>query len=93
MSTNTILYFIAYLIVYSFAGWIIESVYKSIIEKKLVNSGFLVGPFCPIYGFGALIMLISLNSLKEKPILLFIIAFLVLSVWEYIVRMVSRKGI
>ena len=91
MNTNTILYFIAYLIIYSFAGWILESVYKSIIEKRFVNSGFLVGPFCPIYGFGALIMLISLNSLKEKPIELFIIAFFVLSLWEYIVGLFLEK--
>ena len=67
---ETILYFLTYFIIYSFAGWVLESVSKSIAQKKLVNSGFLNGPICPIYGFGALIMLLSLNALKEKPLIL-----------------------
>lgn len=88
---NTILYLIVYFILYSFAGWILESVTKSIAQKKFVNSGFLNGPFCPIYGFGALIMLLGLNSLKGKPFLLFVAAFLLLSIWEYSVGVVLEK--
>jgi len=91
MNTDTILYFITYLILYSFAGWVLESVCKTIEQRKFVNSGFLVGPFCPIYGFGAIIMLLCLSFLKENPILLFIAAFLVLSVWEYIVGVLLEK--
>lgn len=91
MDSNTILYFIIYFIVYSFAGWVLESVSKTIEQKKWVNSGFLNGPFCPIYGFGALIMLVGLNFLKEKPILLFIAAFVLLSIWEYLVGLFLEK--
>lgn len=91
MDTDTILYFITYLILYSFAGWVLESVCKTIEQRKIVNSGFLHGPFCPIYGFGALIMLLCLNFLKEQPILLFIAAFLVLSIWEYLVGVFLEK--
>ncbi len=47
---NWFLYFTAT----SFMGWIIESAYRSAIERRPVNSGFLSGPFVPIYGFGAL---------------------------------------
>ena len=83
--------FIAYFIVYSFIGWVLESIYKSVLQKKFVNSGFLIGPFCPIYGFGAIIMLLALNFLKEKPIILFIAAFFVLSVWEYMVSLMLEK--
>lgn len=82
---------IAYFIVYSFFGWVLESVYKTILQKKLVNSGFLYGPFCPIYGFGGIIMFLFLNNFKDKPILLFIIAFIVLSIWEYIVGWLLEK--
>lgn len=91
MNVGTLIYFITYIIVYSFAGWILESVYKTIYEKKFVNSGFLTGPFCPIYGFGALIMLLTLNFLKERPILLFVVAFFVLSIWEYLVALCLEK--
>ena len=82
---------ILYFIVYSFFGWVMESVLKTIVQKKPVNSGFLYGPFCPIYGFGAIIMFIFLQGFKERPILLFIIAFLVLSIWEYVVGWMLEK--
>jgi len=37
----------------AFMGWIAESAYRSVAEHRAVNSGFLSGPFIPIYGFGA----------------------------------------
>ena len=77
MSFETVLYFIAFFILYSFAGWLLESVSKSVIEKKFVNSGFLTGPLCPIYGFGAVIMMLCLSFLKDKPVLLFFAAFFI----------------
>ncbi len=82
---------IAYFIIYSFLGWVLESVFKTITSKRAVNSGFLYGPLCPIYGFGALIMLIFLKSFKDNIILLFIFGFLVLSIWEYIVGFLLEK--
>ncbi len=45
-------------LIYSFLGWVLESVYKSLLTRKIVNSGFITGPFCPIYGFGAVILYI-----------------------------------
>lgn len=80
-----------YFIIYSFFGWVMESVIKTWIQKKPVNSGFLYGPFCPIYGFGAIIMFLFLQGFKERPLLLFIIAFFVLSLWEYIVGWALEK--
>ena len=38
--------------IYSFLGWLIESTKLSIQSKKFINRGFLLGPLCPIYGFG-----------------------------------------
>ena len=68
-----------------------ESVLKTLIQKKLVNSGFLYGPICPIYGFGAIIMFLFLNSFKGQIILLFLISFFILSTWEYIVGWLLEK--
>jgi uncharacterized membrane protein len=80
-----IIIFMAYFYLYSFMGWILESVYKTILERKIVNSGFLFGPICPIYGLGALIMYIFLSGYNSNPLHVFIIGFVVLSIWEYIV--------
>lgn len=76
---------VIYFIIYSFFGWIIESTYKSILQKKVINSGFLAGPFCPIYGFGALIMYLSLKNVTNNIFILFIFGMIALSVFEYIV--------
>ena len=91
MNKETILYFVAYFIIYSFVGWVLESVYKSVGQRKLVNSGFLIGPVCPIYGTGAILMILTLSSLKNNPILLFISAFFILSILEYIVGFLLEK--
>jgi uncharacterized membrane protein len=82
---------LTYFIIYSFLGWVMESGFRSIIEKKLINTGFLRGPFCPIYGIGAIIMLIFLERFQDKPILLFIIAITLLTAWEYIVGVILEK--
>lgn len=36
---------------YAFAGWVMETIYRTIHQRRVVNPGFLVGPFLPIYGF------------------------------------------
>lgn len=76
---------ITYFIIYSFLGWGMESIVRSISEKKLINTGFLHGPFCPIYGIGAIIMVVFLDEFKENIIFLFLISFVVLTLWEYVV--------
>lgn len=86
-----ILELITYFMIYSFLGWIMESIVRSICERKLINTGFLKGPFCPIYGIGATIMFLFLEGFENRPILLFIIAFIMLTVWEYIVGVVLEK--
>ena len=82
---------LAYFIFYSFLGWLLESVYKSIYEKRIVNSGFLYGPFCPIYGFGAIIMYLFLSIFSSNPVITFCLAFIVLSIWEYLVGIFLEK--
>lgn len=91
MNAEIILQYITYLIIYSFAGWVLESICKTIEQRKFVNSGFLYGPICPIYGFGAIIMIICLSFLKDNILILFIAAFFVLSIWEYLVGVLLEK--
>lgn len=82
---------IMYFMIYSFFGWVMESVLKTLVQKKPVNSGFLYGPFCPIYGFGAIIMFLFLDTFKDNIALLFVSGFLILSLWEYIVGWALEK--
>lgn len=81
---------IFYFIIYSFLGWCLESIYKTIIFKKPTNSGFLYGPFCPMYGIGAILMVWA-GQLSSNPIVIFIMAFLIFSVWEYLVAVIIEK--
>jgi len=48
-----------WLMIYSFFGWIYESILCSITSGSLVNRGFLNGPVCPVYGFGALVVILA----------------------------------
>ena len=81
---------IFYFIIYSFWGWCLESIYKTIIFKKPTNSGFLYGLFCPMYGIGAILMIWA-GQLSSNPIVIFIMAFLIFSVWEYLVAVIIEK--
>ena len=82
---------IMYFIIYSFLGWVMESIVRSICERKLINTGFLRGPFCPIYGIGATIMFLFLEGFENKPIALFFISIITLTTWEYIVGVLLEK--
>lgn len=84
---NILIYFITY----SFLGWIMESTFRSICEKKLINTGFLKGPFCPIYGTGAIIMILFLKKFSNNLILLFFVSIIVFTIWEYIVGILLEK--
>lgn len=78
-------------IIYSMIGWIIEVTYVYIIDKTLVNRGFLIGPYIPIYGTCALIITTLLISLKNNPILLIILSMLICSLTEYITSFIQEK--
>lgn len=64
----TVSLLLLYYFFYSSLGWLCESIYCSIGEKKWVNRGFLTGPLCPIYGTGAVVFIVCLGPLKEYPI-------------------------
>ena len=69
---------------YCFAGWVWESCYVSALKHKWINRGFLKGPLLPIYGSGAIVVLISTITVKENIFLVFIIGMIATTVLEYI---------
>lgn len=74
-----------YFSIYSFLGWICEVIYCSIPVKKFINRGFLNGPVCPVYGFGALFVIYIMEWLNiDSPILIFIFGGVIASVIEFI---------
>lgn len=74
-----------YFILYSFLGWLMETCYCSLMEKKLVARGFLYGPICPIYGCGVLLMILFFTPLKSNIFLFYVTAVVIMTSWEYFV--------
>ena len=70
-------------IFYSFIGWLVESIYMSICERKIVNRGFMRGPFCPIYGVGALSVYFALKPFSENYVLLYFCGSFMATTLEY----------
>ncbi len=72
-----------YFIIYSFLGWVIETLYAGWEEHRFVNRGFLNGPFCPIYGFGIVALLLTLRPVFDNLPLLFLGSVVLTSTIEY----------
>ena len=77
--------------IYSFLGWCTEVICKSIEYKRFINRGFLMGPYCPIYGYGAIVMVVLLKDFSHNVFLLFIMSMLVCSILEYLTSFVMEK--
>lgn len=75
----------------SILGYLFEIFYSLIFRNKLVNPGFLIGPYCPIYGYATLIMLIFLVKYKKNKIKLFCYSLFIFSVLEYFTSFVLEK--
>ncbi len=69
---------------YSFVGWVWESCYVSVRKRRWVNRGFMHGPMLPIYGSGALVVLISTIGVRENIILIFLFGMAAATVLEYV---------
>lgn len=60
-------------------------------HKKFVNRGFLIGPYCPIYGYGTISMTLLLKGYANDPIVLFVMAIVICSILEYTTSFVMEK--
>lgn len=83
-------YFLLF-IIYSFFGWSMEVISIAIEKKKIINRGFLIGPYCPIYGWGFLIIYILLKGSINDPIKLFLSAIVICSLLEYFTSYFMEK--
>ena len=86
VETYLLLFFI-----YSNAGWLMEVIGKLIEKKKFINRGFLIGPYCPIYGHGAILITILLEKYTNDPIALFIMGVVICSILEYLTSYFMEK--
>ena len=87
---NVFTYFMLFFI-YAILGWIIETTLVSIEKRKFVNRGFLIGPYCPIYGFGGLAITILLKNYTKDPIVLFLMAVIICGILEYFTSYIMEK--
>lgn len=78
-------------ITYSFLGWVYESAVCSIEERRVVNRGFLNGPLCPVYGFGAMASIFVLDQRTNNVVILFFAGMLLTCTVEYITAVVLEK--
>lgn len=80
--------YILYFFLFAFIGWCIETIYSFIVLGHFTKRGFLYGPLCPIYGYGALILTIFLGKYKNHSLKLFTYSAVIFSVFEYLVSYV-----
>lgn len=78
------LYFI-YFLIFAVIGWLLETCFSFYSLGHFTKRGFLYGPLCPIYGWGALILIMFFSTYKKHNLKLFVYAALIFSVFEYLV--------
>lgn len=83
MSHYTLSQWILFFFFYCFCGWIWESCLVSVQKKTWVNRGFLHGPLLPIYGSGALIILLATLSVQDNLFLVFLLGMVAATILEY----------
>ena len=71
------------ILIYSFLGWFVETIVGTIRKKKFVNRGFSSGPFCFIYGTAAVIIIIALEDLENRPFFLFLGCMIIATMIEW----------
>lgn len=84
------IYFLLF-IIYAVIGWCMEVICKLIQYKRFIDRGFLIGPYCPIYGVGALLITFFLNKYTQDPIVLFVMAVVVCGILEYLTSYFMEK--
>lgn len=84
MSEHLFLTLFTYFPAYAFLGWCLEVVYTSVNTGKFVNRGFLNGAVCPIYGFGAVLLILVLTPFANNLPILFLVSVMLASLLELV---------
>ena len=82
---------VMWFLTYGMLGWLVESIYMSFCNKKLTNRVFGRGPFCPIYGVGALTVFFLLRPYSENRVLLFFMGSFFATILEYLTALLMQK--
>ena len=77
--------------IYSFIGWIIEVIDVAIINRKVMDRGFLIGPYLPIFGVGAILITLILSKYSNDIFVLFIMSCFLGATLEYITSYIMEK--
>lgn len=86
-----ICYIFLLFIIYSFLGWIVEVIDSFLHLKKFVNRGFLIGPYCPIYGIGLLLITNFLKNYVESYLVVFVMSMFICMTLEYLTSYIMEK--
>lgn len=77
--------------IYSIAGWIAEMIFGIMVNKRAVNRGFLIGPYCPIYGAGVISITFALAPFMDHKVIIFIMSMLICGLLEYLTSYFLEK--
>ena len=80
----TFIQWLLFFFIYCFLGWVWESCYVSIKKREWINRGFLHGPMLPIYGSGAIIVLLCTIRVRDQVILIFLFGMTGATILEYV---------
>lgn len=75
---------ILYFFSYAFIGWLWESGYVSVRKRRWTNSGFLIGPVVPVYGFSMMAVLAVIEPFENNVVVLYVLSALLITVIEYV---------
>lgn len=82
-----------YFLIYTMLGWVAEVIYSALKKGEFVNCGYLSGPYCPIYGFGASFVIMLLFNYRENKLLLFFGSIFIASLLELVVGFILDKAL
>nr|WP_307760150.1 hypothetical protein [uncultured Peptostreptococcus sp.] len=82
---------VMFFFIYSFLGWVVEVAFHALKCGKFINRGMLAGAVCPIYGFGAVIIIYLLEPIKDNLLLLFLGSAILCTVLEYLAGLALDK--
>ena len=78
-------------ILYSIIGWLLEVLLSLYEHKRFINRGFLIGPYCPIYGAGSVLLTLLLSNHEDNIIVLFILSMVICAILEYFASYILEK--
>ena len=91
MTLTLLEYYFLLFFIASFLGWCMEVTCKLFQFHRFINRGFMIGPYCPIYGFGAAGVTMLLSRFTEDPFAVFGLAILICGTLEYVVSVMMEK--